>query len=617
MYLEINPLFSILFSLLIINGFYNITNIVSRSAYLSFLGNNIIQKKIILFFLITNFISVLFYNLFLLSGIHKLFLQVIIVSIIIFGFYKPFNIKDLKKYIKLINHPTKYLLALLIFGYFLISLLPVTDPDSLDYHLTVPYLSLLNEEFYIQKEWFHSQLVGAGEAMIILGASINAYKLSSLLQFTSLFLIIISILNLKLKKNIFSIEAKTLICISILCIPSFLYLTFTAKPQLFSIGTNYIAFLITFFILPYEKNTKNLIIIFSIISFLCLCSTQFKFSFFLSSGIILIFAFYEMIKKKCLIKSLLISILFFIILVVPREYFDYSNLSNDIIKNFFQPVTDDFLSEYVVNSLRHGTGNPRYFPYWIFVPYYLGEIRLGVITEIIGFSALVFLVNFRIKRVHKIVFAAVIFFILAIPFGQPTGRFFIEPFLWLMTGSVYYLTIQRNFLLSIYKKLIIINSIGILCVIIFTSVNFLPGIFSKESHKNILKKYADGYKLYDWANTNLPTDSIILTSHRSSLFSKNKFVSYEFRLYASNQNELEYYIDIINKKKVTHVLYSGIDWNVQTDVLQKCRGELAYKANGIQPKTTRNPFNQKNINYDGFIYQIDLEKLTQCEKYFN
>ena len=79
--------------------------------------------------------------------------------------------------------------------------MPITDPDSLDYHLTLPYLSLLNEKFFIQKEWFTSQLAGAGEALIIFGLSVNAYKLSSILQFTvTLFLVIFAILNLKHKK---------------------------------------------------------------------------------------------------------------------------------------------------------------------------------------------------------------------------------------------------------------------------------------------------------------------------------------------------------------------------------------------------------------------------------
>ena len=323
MYLDVHPLLSILLSLLIINGFYNITKLISQSKNFKFLENYAVQGKLVLFFLIINFFSIILYNLFLFFGVNKLILQVTIVLLILVGFYKPNHFKELIEKYKLINNKTKLILSLLIFGYFLMSLLPISDPDSLDYHLTVPYLSLINNKFFIEKEWFTSQLAGAGEALIIFGLSINAYKFSSILQYASLFAIIIAVLNLKSTKKLFSLEGKILICLSILCIPSFLFLTFTAKPQLFSIGTNFIAFLIAFFVLPFENNKKKLIIIFSILSFLCLSSTQFKFSFFLSSGIILLIAFFEMKKKNLLITSLIITFLFFIIIVLPREFFAF------------------------------------------------------------------------------------------------------------------------------------------------------------------------------------------------------------------------------------------------------------------------------------------------------
>jgi len=610
--LNTHPLLSILFSILIINGFYNLSKFISKTKYLIFLENYAVSGRLISFFLIINFFSILFYNSFLFFGVNKPLLQLLVILLILIGFYKPFHIQELIKKFKLINSKIKLMLSLLILGYFLMSLLPVSDPDSLDYHLTVPYLSLLNSKFFIQKEWFHSQLSGAGEALIIFGLSIKAYKLSSIIQFASLFSIIVAILNLKHKKNLFSIDSKILICLSILCIPSFLYLTFTAKPQLFSIGTNFVAFLITFFMLPLESNKKKSIIIFSIVSFLCLCSTQFKFSFFLSSGIILLLAFFEMIKKKLLIKSLIITLFFFLIIIFPREYFDYQNFSTDIINNFFQPVTDNYSAESFVESLKNGTGNPRYLPYWLFVPYYINEFTLGVVTEILGLSVLIFLVNFKFKPVKKIILSSLIFFVLAFPMGQPMGRFFIEPFLWLAVGSIYYLTLKNNLILKIFKKLIIINSMIILIIIIFSVINFLPGVFSIENHKKVLSKYSDGYKLYEWANKNLPNNSTILTSHRSYLFLEKPFISYEFRLYVRNQKELDHYINLIINKKPTHLLYNGLDHNLVSDTLKHCRGKLIKFGKNIHQKTTRNPFKNNNLYYDGYIYEIDLEKLKKC-----
>jgi hypothetical protein len=609
-----HPLLSIFFSLLIINGFYNLSRIISANKTLKFFNNYAVQGGIIVFFFLINFVSIFFYIYFLFFGVNKFLLQGLIILLILIGFYKPVHFKSFLKIIKIIDNKLKFLLLLFIFSYFLLSILPITDPDSLDYHLTVPYLSLLSNKFFIEKEWFTSQLAGAGEALITLGLSINAYKLSSVIQFVSLYSIVFAIINLNFKKFFLNLENKILISLSILCIPSFLFLTFTAKPQLFSIATNFIAFLITFFILPYENNKKRAIIVFIFTVFLALSSTQFKFSFFLSSAIILLFAFYEMIQKKLFLKSFFIFLFLFTAIVLPREYFDYSYLSTDIIKNFLQPVTDNYVSEYFVESLRHGSGNPRYYPYWLFLPIDQYGINLFILTEILGLTVLIFFVNLKYKLIKKFILASLIFFVIAFPLGQPVARFFIEPFLWLMTGSIYYLSYKNNLVFKIFKKLIIINSVAIVSIIFYTVLNFLPGIFSVEKYKNILRKYGEGYLLYEWANKNLPSNSVLLTSHRSYIFSDYPFVSYEFRLFARSQNQLDYFTNLIAKKKPTHLLYNGLDHNISTDVLKNCRGKLIKFGKNIATRATRNPLTKNHLYYDTYLYEIDIGKLKECKK---
>lgn len=614
MFFKIHPLLSIFFSLLIINGFYNLSRIISENKILKFFNNYAVQAKVIVFFLIINFFSIFLYIYFLFFGVNKFFLQTLIILLILIGFYKPVHFKSFLRIGELINNKLKLLLLLFIFSYFLLSILPITDPDSLDYHITVPYLSLLTNRFFIEREWLTSQLAGAGEALITFGLSINAYKLSSILQFVSLYSIVFVIINLNFKKFFLNLENKILVSLSVLCIPSFLFLNFTAKPQLFPIATNFIAFLMTFFILPNENKKKRVIIVYTCIVFLSLSSTQFKFSFFLSSAIILLFAIYEMIKKKFFIKSTFILLFLFIIIILPREYFDYRNLSTDITKNFLQPITDNYVSSYFVESLRHGSGNPRYYPYWLFFPIDQYQFNSFLLTEILGLTVLIFLINFRFGFINKFILASLIFFIIALPLSQPIGRFFVEPFLWLMTGSLYYISSKNNLIFKVSKKLIIINSIIILLIIYFTILNFLPGIFSVEKYKNILRKYADGYSLYEWANRNLPSNSVLLTSHRSYIFSDHPFVSYEFRLYTRTQNQLDYFTEIIARKKPTHLLYNGFDFNNTSDLLKNCRGVLFKSEKNVTTKATRNPFTTNLVYYDAYIYKIDTEKLKKCKK---
>ena len=83
MLLKIHPLLSIFFSLLIINGFYNLSRIVSESKILQFFNNYAVQAKIIVFFFIINFFSIFFYIYFLFFGVNKIFLQIFVVSLIL------------------------------------------------------------------------------------------------------------------------------------------------------------------------------------------------------------------------------------------------------------------------------------------------------------------------------------------------------------------------------------------------------------------------------------------------------------------------------------------------------------------------------------------------------
>ena len=194
------------------------------------------------------------------------------------------------------------------------------------------------------------------------------------------------------------------------------------------------------------------------------------------------------------------------------------------------------------------------------------------------------------------------------------GRFFIEPFLWLTVGSLFYLSSKNNLIFKICKKIITINSIVIFTAILFTIIIFIPGIFSIKNHKNILTKYANGYNLYVWANENLPNDSRILTSHRSYLFSKNEFISYDFRLYVETEEGFNHYLDLLIKKQPTHILYNDLDRNLKQDLLKNCRGKLVAKGKNVHNKNPRNPFNKDKVSYDGYIYEINLDNLKKCKK---
>ena len=94
---NIHPLTSILCSILIINGFYNLSKFISKTKYLIFLEDYPVRGRLISFFLTVNIFSIFLYNFFLFFGVNELYLKILVILLILIGFYRPDNIQKLFK----------------------------------------------------------------------------------------------------------------------------------------------------------------------------------------------------------------------------------------------------------------------------------------------------------------------------------------------------------------------------------------------------------------------------------------------------------------------------------------------------------------------------------------
>ena len=140
------------------------------------------------------------------------------------------------------------------------------------------------------------------------------------------------------------------------------------------------------------KNKKNKIAYFFIF-FLLISSIQFKFSFLLSASLISFLTIYQQIKKNFDYKIILIPFLLFLIILLPREIVEYKQLNSDIIFNFFNPVTDEYSAVDFNASLKHGTGNNRLFPIWMFIP-----TKIIYLTYSLGLTVFYFVFNYELKK---------------------------------------------------------------------------------------------------------------------------------------------------------------------------------------------------------------------------
>lgn len=600
------PALSCIYSLLLINGLYNLSFILSKKVAKLLKNNDLLFISILNFFVITSFLALITFYFSLFFSINIKFIKFTSFLIIAFGIYRPVY---LKKFLILFQEDDFKIkiIYLILFSYFLLSLSPITDPDSLDYHVTIPQYIISYGDEQFSNHWLTSQLSGICETLLIYGLSIGALNFSQILQFFSLLFIILLILNFNFKKYKVSREKVLYVCLCILTIPTLIFLVSTSKPQLFPVAFNFIAIILTFFYLQHQRKKINLIY-FALIIYILFITTQIKYSFFLSSGLITLLAIYELYKKKFLLEAIIISILGFTLIILPREIYEYLNFNPNIIYNFFNAHTDIFSSIEYNKTLKTNTGNSRIIPTWIFIPNSLSQITYSLGIGILYF---LFLYNFKLNK--KILIISTSYLIFGLILAQPVGRFFIEPFLWFLFFSIFNHKVHLKKLTKLFEKFLTYYSLIFLLVISFFSINLFKANFGSEIHKSVLRINADGYTLFEWANKVLPNDAILISTHRSHAFFKNKVISYEFRNFRSSYSKegKEYYLRSIINQKPTHIIYTDQNLNNEIDFFKNCRGDLFAQKKNVYVKVGRNPFTKRE-KFDGYIFKLDLKQLENC-----
>ena len=197
---------STIISLILIIGLYRIGKII-----LSFyIFKNLIKNVSVLNYqyvpISLLLISLIFYPIVLFLKTSSNIFYIFSLIILIFGFWHLsqkikflFNANKFPK--ELFKNFNELIIVLFIFIYFLLSLGPITDADSLDYHLSVPIYIINHGIFPKDISWFHASQAGLGEIPIIFGLIVGAEQFSGLIQFSGL----VSVLGV-LKKNINKIQ---------------------------------------------------------------------------------------------------------------------------------------------------------------------------------------------------------------------------------------------------------------------------------------------------------------------------------------------------------------------------------------------------------------------------
>ena len=599
---NIFPFFHILYSLILLLGLYQIGHLIFKIDHLKNVIEQISDIKFQKILISVNFILLIFYPLILLSNKIN-FIPYLSLGIFFFGLLNIFeNIKNniFKKRINIKSKEIDECIVLVIlFLLFLLSLSPNTHGDSLGYHFVVAQKILKNGSFPNDITHFHSLLSGSGEILIAIGLFFGSEQFGNLIQFSGL----ISIYGIfkKLKKN-----NNFYFYLLVLTSPVILFLSSTAKPQLFHICSTAMVFSLYF--LDYGKKLslkeKNWKIVISI--FILIVSVSSKFNFSLSSFLIGIFILYSSIKDKnfiFFIVSLIISFFFFYFPVLTWKFTSYGG---NIFQYLYSPVPLNIIGmeefqQYLKRYARNNNPIEVIF-----------ALKLKKFTDGVGIAFLyLFLINYKNSKALISFIIIIVYVILQFNFGQFVGRSFLEPLVWILLICAKYGIFYD---IKIFKFFCRVQAIVVVAGILYGVYSLFPGSLTSSLKSKVLSLNANGYALFKWANSNLDKEDVVLSIHKSISLGKSNYISTDFIPYVDfNDERSEKLIKLINEKNPNYLLTWGYNNKPYLFVFENCVGDIVYFKKNVGKFEARNPLNRGN-NYNGYIFKFKTKELPKCIK---
>lgn len=580
-----------------------------------FLGLNYLGKKIVYYLSLdkilnsvsdvryqnilisVNFISAFLFISVLVLPFSKLILNFVGITIYISGIIQILKFKYNQINFNFDKDIYSILTLITLIGYFLLSFAPITHGDALAYHVDVAK-NILNDGRLPNTIYnFHHLLVGAGEVIMAIGYIFEAEQFNNLVQFSGL----LSIYGIYKKRA--NIKNNFLLLIA-LTSPIIIFLISASKPQLFSLASNFLVFSFIFFQNKYlKKNKVNFYIFFIFINLILINSINTKFSFILSSFLLFIFLFWFALKKKLLKEYFVCTSISLILFYLPFIFWKYSNFGGDIIEYFFNPFSSsipasEVFKTYLTNFKRNIS------PFYLIFPE-----NTGVLIDNLGLGVVLLLSLIFIKNKHSLIFSIIIIIYLFIGYnyGQPSSRFFLEPYLW----TIFFITYYSNQINQIkYFKIVCIQSLFSILIIWFGIFTLSIGSLSFGLRDYVLTRSADGYALYKWANKMITDERAIISVHRAIAFGKNKTISTDYANFINqNIDARKLYINQISKYNPKYLVTWGRKNNLL--IFENCISKLIHIKKNVGYHGTRNPFNRGSL-YDGFIYEIKDVSLDKC-----
>ncbi|MBK7372365.1 MAG: DUF1420 family protein [Saprospiraceae bacterium] len=369
-----NPVWSWFGACMLVLSFWNLA--VKGSKFITLVENHWLRVSVSFYALLL----VLGESLFSISALafHQTILLKVLGSLFIFNGVYIGSIKIIQfqraGYKKIFSKDS--IQNLMLLALFLIAIAPVTDADSISYHLATPLQILRNGSNQgIGEYWLHARLLGYGEYINLLGIANGIDCLGAVIQWTGLLLFVLTI------RTYFKGPGKELFLYALLSMPCILFLVSTQKPQLsgdLAILTGVIAFLS----LQSQRHDYKYLMVLGLPLFY---SLTLKYTFYLPVIVLIIVFIATSIMQKTghsLVKLFIVLAGFYLAFLSPIHLFNYFNY-RDPVSPFLSGSSTG-----LTNFIHYLTGDPGFNIAYIWVP-----PSLGIYTTTIGLAGILFFIR--------------------------------------------------------------------------------------------------------------------------------------------------------------------------------------------------------------------------------
>ncbi|MDX2470400.1 MAG: DUF1420 family protein [SAR324 cluster bacterium] len=508
------------------------------------------------------------------------------------------------------------LLGFLLLSFGVYALSPITNADSLNYHVGVSLHILRTGSIPVTPEWFHSRLTGNGEVLNAIGFAIGAEQFGSLLQFAGLLGIVGLIYNAEADQNGANRELqqewRVLLAIIAASSPILVFLVGSVKPQLLPIAMTTLAAAITIY--PSRRNLSivNQLKGFLLVSLLVMAASQAKFNYLLGGGVVGLIALIAMHRRHLFIPSAGIGLLSALLILVPPAVWKMQNFGGSFIEALLTPLpgnwpgTDKF--EAWLRTFRDSLVD---FPFSLIIP-----SGVGTITTVLGLGVLFFLFLKPKGSIWlwAIIIGAVVVASITASIGPAASRSYLEPYFWLLIVLAMQ-PLHSAFIKykNWFKLPILLQSGLVIAICWYGIITTVPGAVSSSFRTNVMMRMANGYDTMQWVDKILPQKAVLLIRHRSMALSPRRTVSLDWVgfVHFDSQEPMKY-LDRIKEEKVTHLLLMGENYtdSGNYNLFLGCLGKRIIGP-GPGHLAARNPFNMGK-EFKVWLIPFKSELLPEC-----